>query len=71
MKLPLKTICCTTAVALLGGCASSSGYSPPPERRASERCPMGETWICRDQYPSRLGREDPKICHCESLRRVR
>jgi hypothetical protein len=72
MKRQAITICCMTALALLAAsCAGSAGYSPPPARRASEQCPMGETWICRDQYPSRLGSEDPKICYCESLHRVR
>lgn len=61
------------AVALLGGCAPTPGYSPPPERRAAERCPMGEIWICEDRYPSRLERENemPKVCYCESPHRVR
>jgi hypothetical protein len=73
MKPHLSTICSIAAMALLGGCASSPGYSPPPERRAHEQCPVGQTWVCRDRYPSRLGREDdePKICHCEDLQRVR
>jgi hypothetical protein len=73
MKPNLNTICSITAVALLGGCASSPGYSPPPERRAGEQCPIGETWVCQDRYPSRLERENevPMICYCESLHRVR
>jgi hypothetical protein len=74
MKPQLNTICCIAVLALLGaGCAGTAGYSPPPERRASEQCPTGETWICRDRYPSRLERENdiPKICYCENLHRVR
>lgn len=72
MKHLLKAILGLTAVAFLGGCASSPGYSPPPERRAADKCPMGETWICADRYPSRLERENemPKVCYCESLHRV-
>jgi hypothetical protein len=73
MKPYTHTIASLTAVACLGGCAPSPSYSPPPERRAAERCPMGETWICEDRYPSRLERENemPKVCYCESLHRVR
>jgi hypothetical protein len=73
MKSHLITICGVATVALLGGCASSPGYSPPPERRAAEQCPMGETWICPDRYPSRLPGQDevPTICYCGSLQRLR
>jgi hypothetical protein len=73
MKPHVRAIASLTAVALLGGCAATPGYSPPPERRAAERCPVGETWVCKDRYPSRLERENemPKICYCEDPQRVR
>lgn len=74
MRLSLPTICGLAVCALLGaGCAASPGYSPPPERRASDRCPAGETWICRDRHPSRLGRENEAgmICYCDAVFRVR
>lgn len=62
------------ACSVLGtGCAGTAGYSPPPERRAGERCPPGETWICRDRYPSRLPgqNEEPMICYCDAILRTR
>jgi hypothetical protein len=73
MKSLLNLVAAATAAAFLGGCASSTGYSPPPERRAGEKCPVGETWVCKDRYPSRLERENeiPQICYCESLHRIR
>jgi hypothetical protein len=73
MKPYVHTIVSLTLAALLGGCAPSPGYSPPPERRAADRCPVGETWICVDRYPSRVERENeiPKVCYCERLDRVR
>ena len=73
MKSHLKTLCSTIVLATFcsAGCASS-GYSPPPERRANEQCPVGETWICRDRYPSRLEKqnEEPMFCYCEHIQRV-
>jgi hypothetical protein len=58
-------------LALTAGCASP-GYSPP-EREASERCPIGEVWVCRDRYPSRLETEgqSPMICMCQDMQAVR
>lgn len=67
----------TTAIALLAtlyaGCSSGPTYSPPPERRAAERCPSGETWVCRDRYPSRLekARDTPLFCTCEAMHGIR
>jgi hypothetical protein len=54
------------------GCATS-GYSPPSERRASERCPAGEVWVCEDRYPSRIESENAPepICRCENPARIR
>ena len=60
------------AATLAAGCATS-GYSPPPERRAKDRCPPGEVWVCEDRYPSRIESEnapDP-ICRCEHPSRIR
>jgi hypothetical protein len=74
MRSQLNTICAVAACALFGaGCTTGPGYAPPPERRASEQCPVGETWVCRDHYPSRLERENevPMICYCDNLQRVR
>ena len=57
---------------LCAGCASGPTYSPPPERRASERCPVGEAWVCQDPYPSRLEKKrEQQLCSCQDLRRVR
>ncbi|MGH8167145.1 MAG: hypothetical protein ACREQ1_07890 [Woeseiaceae bacterium] len=66
-----KSICIVALAMFSAGCASS-GYSPPPERRAGEQCPIGETWVCRDRYPSRMERdEEPMFCTCEDMLRVR
>lgn len=57
---------------ILAGCATS-GYSPPPERRAHERCPLDQVWVCEDRSPSRIESEnkpDP-FCRCEHPARVR
>jgi hypothetical protein len=56
---------------LVSGCASSPTYSPP-ERRAFDGCPIGEVWVCRDRYPSRLEQpgDAPMQCMCEDLRGV-
>jgi hypothetical protein len=73
MRASLYTICGIAAGVLVGvssaGCAGKAGYSPPPERRAGERCPVGETLVCRDQYPSRLPdrEDDPLICYCDNI----
>jgi hypothetical protein len=72
MKIPL--IGRTLAVAALAAsCASSGTYSPPEGPRATDTCPMGEIWVCRDHYPSRLetGNEPPLSCMCQDLTRVR
>lgn len=74
MRRQLNMICSVAACAFFGvGCAANSGYSPPPERRANEQCPVGETWVCKDRYPSRLERENevPMICYCDNLQGVR
>jgi hypothetical protein len=77
MKARLYTICGITACAIIGassaGCAGKAGYSPPQERRAGERCPVGETLVCRDRYPSRLPDrdDDPLICYCDSISKTR
>lgn len=70
MRARLYTLCgIATCVMFSAGCAGKAGYSPPPERRASERCPVGETLVCRDRYPSRLPdrADDPLICYCDSI----
>jgi hypothetical protein len=57
---------------ILAGCATS-GYSPPPERRAGDRCPVGEVWVCENRYPSRIESEnqpDP-FCRCQNPVRLR
>lgn len=59
---------------LLSACAAEPTYSPPEGSRAAvESCPVGEVWVCRDHYPSRLERpgEVPMDCTCEDLRGVR
>lgn len=74
MRTRLYTICGITACAIFGaGCATKAGYSPPPERRAGDRCPAGETWVCRDRYPTRLPREnqEPMICYCDNMTMTR
>lgn len=74
MRHRLYRTCTVVACGLFGvGCAAGPGYSPPPERRASEQCPVGETWVCKDRYPSRLERENevPMLCYCDSLQNVR
>lgn len=74
MRARISMICGIAACVLFfAGCAGKPGYSPPPERRASEQCPVGETWICRDRYPSRLERENevPMICYCDAVLRTR
>jgi hypothetical protein len=60
-------------VALTAGCASSGTYSPPEGRRAADTCPMGEIWVCRDHYPTRLetGNEAPLTCMCQDMTRIR
>jgi hypothetical protein len=50
-------------VAALVGCATEPTYSPPEHSSATERCPIGEVWVCQDHYPSRLG-TDPEPVHC-------
>ena len=60
------------AAAIVAGCATS-GYSPPPERRAADRCPVGEVRVCEDRYPSRIEsetRHDP-FCRCENPANLR
>lgn len=67
MSYVTRRLCWSIAAAmLLSGCAA--GYSPPPERRAAERCPVGEVWVCTERSPSRLERENaiPPICRCEN-----
>ena len=74
MSVRRLAICALTACAVLGaGCAGKAGYSPPPERRAAERCPPGETWVCRNRYPSRLpGQDDqPVRCYCDTISMTR
>lgn len=58
---------------LNAGCSPQPTYSPPPERRAAEQCPVGETLVCRDRYPTRLDKENetPMFCYCESIPRIR
>lgn len=71
MKSGMKSASIIVLAVLVESCASS-GYSPPPERRAGEQCPVGETWVCRDRYPSRMDRENEEgiFCTCESLQRI-
>ena len=74
MTSRLKLIPLVALLAMLdAGCSSSPTYSPPPERRAAEQCPVGETWVCRDRYPSRLEteRETPIFCQCENILQAR
>jgi len=74
MKTQLNTACSVIVGAtIISGCAAGSGYHPPPERRAAERCPIGETWVCTDRYPSRIEREDERFlfCRCEDPVRLR
>jgi hypothetical protein len=65
-----------TGVALLAvlhtACSTAATYSPPPERRAAERCPSNETWVCTDRYPSRLEKQNdpPMFCRCENIHRL-
>lgn len=76
MKAHLKNACRISAIAIVAtvtaGCASR-GYSPPEGPRAAETCPIGEAWVCRDHYPSRLEREGepPLVCMCEDLQKIR
>ena len=60
------------AAQILAGC-TTSGYSPPPERRADERCPVGEVWVCEDRYPSRIESENrpEPFCRCDNPARLR
>lgn len=59
-------------LAALGGCATEPTYSPPDGPSAAERCPIGDVWVCRDHYPSRLDRENepPQHCTCEHPTRI-
>jgi hypothetical protein len=69
----LALLCRIPALAALAaGCASSGTYSPPEGPRAADTCPMGEVWVCRDHYPTRLetGREPPMTCMCQDMTRV-
>ncbi len=73
MKTHLNNVCRLLAVAaFIAGCASP-GYNPPDGPRAVDTCPLGEIWVCRDHYPSRLGNpEDRQLtCMCQDLTRVR
>lgn len=58
---------------LLSACAAEPTYSPPERSRAADSCPIGEVWVCRDHYPSRLERpgKPPMDCTCEYLQGVR
>ncbi|HLT90245.1 MAG TPA: hypothetical protein VKZ85_04800 [Woeseiaceae bacterium] len=57
--------------AALWGCASEPTYSPPEGPSMASSCPLGEVWVCRDHYPSRLEREEPPLhCVCENPSRV-
>lgn len=58
---------------LLSACGAAPTYSPPEGPPASESCPIGEVWVCRDHYPTRLDRENPSplLCMCEDLRGIR
>lgn len=60
------------AATILTGCATS-GYSPPPERRAADRCPVGEVWVCEDRFPSRIENENRSepFCRCENPAHIR
>jgi hypothetical protein len=74
MTSRLKLVPLVALFAMLeAGCSSSPAYSPPPERRAAEQCPVGETWVCRDRYPSRLETENDtaKFCYCENILHAR
>lgn len=52
--------------AALAGCSTEPTYSPPEGPSAADFCPIGKVWVCRDYYPSRLGREGPpEHCTCE------
>lgn len=55
------------AATIVAGCATA-GYSPPPERRAADRCPVGEVWVCENRYPSRIENENKRdpFCRCEN-----
>lgn len=57
---------------LVSACATEPTYSPPEGPSVAESCPIGEVWVCRDRYPSRLDRErDPPLhCMCEDLQGV-
>lgn len=56
---------------LMTGCASS-GYSPPEGAQLSEQCPVGEVWVCRNHYPSRIDQvnEEPMFCMCQYPQRI-
>lgn len=58
---------------LLSACATEPTYSPPEGPRAAEVCPVGEVWVCRDHYPSRLDKDDvpPMYCMCQNPAAVR
>lgn len=73
MKTRLRSVCRILAVATVAAGCASPGYSPPEGRRAADTCPIGETWVCRDHYPSRLDREGERdlTCMCQDLQRVR
>jgi hypothetical protein len=71
MAYKLSRVCGILAVAALCGCASEPTYSPPEGPSAAEACPVGEVWVCRDHYPSRLDRdyEEPMHCMCQDPQR--
>lgn len=65
-KLKTNTFGVLASAMWLSACASQPTYSPPEGPRASESCPIGEVWVCRDHYPSRLDRNEPPLhCRCE------
>lgn len=58
-----------SAALLLAACAPASLGSPPASERNRD-CFAGETLVCRDRYPSRLGDEDEpgeQFCMCENI----
>lgn len=62
----------TVAFAVLVGCAIEPTYAPPERPSSAARCPVGEVWVCRDYYPSRLGTgPEPEHCMCQDPTRIR
>ena len=63
-RLASSTLSLSAAALLMSACAPASLGSPPASERNRD-CAAGETLVCRDRQPSRLGDKENQFCTCE------